>query len=572
MKLLLLGLTALLLLLSGCNASQSPSPLPRPPAQATPAPSSPGLTSADAAPLVQTAVAGGIGFLHGQYHPAQGLLQESPRLGQRRYYVANDNLLAWRALQRLDALAGTPALTKTLEIYQTQGNGFVEVAWGEVVPWPPPHHRDVVMAAPAPGRCDLLGDGLGEDDGNPITQTITQTQGGLPLVACVLTETHPTTGGYFYDWSAFSNLACMAAVNEWNGGYRESATRLLQMQMTRFDGSGWQDEAYQRRVGSGAAPDKTLGVYETLGLAWCLYAAALTQTPVDARLLFSLLAQQNPENGGFHTHFQYAFPAQADANVETTSVTLLALDALAKQAVPLRLEPAQQAAVAYLLAQYNDRLGLLRESPVTAPERHWLATDNQLAAWALAAAGQAQMARRLQGRIDRLGEGAGARHGLIEALTGAAIVWPPHVETQREIAPGIWQESRSTGPVYADWQTYADLALYAALESFNRGEAEQAQAVYSQALAQFDGTGFADKAFAVDGFYATYKLALALLVGARLQQPPDPLLLQALLTKQTPTGGFTALYTGAGQPVGDSNTETTAYALLALAALGGSAE
>ncbi|MCP4165442.1 MAG: hypothetical protein GY759_06060 [Chloroflexi bacterium] len=70
--------------------------------------------------------------------------------------------------------------------------------------------------------------------------------------------------------------------------------------------------------------------------------------------------------------------------------------------------------------------------------------------------------------------------------------------------------------------------------------------------------------------YATYKLALALYVGVVLNEPVDPVLLQTLLDKQFAggdyRGGFVTLYTSAG-PVNDSNTEATAYAVLALSAV-----
>ena len=131
----------------------------------------------------------------------------------------------------------------------------------------------------------------------------------------VLQETHDGPG-YFYDWSAYSNLAFMAVVNEQNQGHRESARRLFEMQMGRFDGVGWQDKAYWDR-------DRR---YETLGLAWGLYAGAVTGKPVPPALLRSLLLRQGP-SGGFHTHFSATEDRLADPNVETTCLALLALRA-----------------------------------------------------------------------------------------------------------------------------------------------------------------------------------------------------------------------------------------------------
>jgi hypothetical protein len=95
-------------------------------------------------------------------------------------------------------------------------------------------------------------------------------------------------------------------------------------------------------------------------------------------------------------------------------------------------------------------------------------------------------------------------------------------------------------------------------------------------MAMFDGIGFADVAFQSDGKHATYKLALAISVAKAIGEEPDPDALRALLIKQAPpgasemgrayAGGFHARYRSDEEPVGDPNTETTAYAMLALTA------
>ncbi len=234
---------------------------------------------------------------------------------------------------------------------------------------------------------------------------------------------------------------------------------------------------------------------------------------------------------------------------------------------PASLQPSIQQAVAYLASEYDPDIGLIRESPITAPDRYWLATDNRLAVYALRAAGDEDLAGIIEESIDRYG---GGEHGLIEALTGQNIQWPPRTETQYQVAGKIWNEHRLTGPRYEDWQEYADLALYAALDAHNEEDDEEAVRRYRQALQMFDGVGFADKAYKSKdghGFYATYKLALALFVAAAIGEPPDKTILDALLSKQAPSGGFTTLYDDAGTPQGDTNTETTSHALLALAHL-----
>lgn len=231
------------------------------------------------------------------------------------------------------------------------------------------------------------------------------------------------------------------------------------------------------------------------------------------------------------------------------------------------LDTAIAAAHCFLADRYIVDYGLLQESPITAPDRYWLATDNRLAIYALSAVGDEEHARDIEQTVAGY---TNRKHGLIEALTGENVQWPPRTETQAEVDGEIWNEHRLTGPRYEDWREYADLALYAALDSHNKGNDREAATRYQQAMKLFDGVGFADKAYTSivgHGLYATYKLALALYVAVKIKEPPDSRLLPALLSKQNESGGFVTLYDSEGTPQGDANTETTSYAILALTAI-----
>jgi hypothetical protein len=111
------------------------------------------------------------------------------------------------------------------------------------------------------------------------------------------------------------------------------------------------------------------------------------------------------------------------------------------------------------------------------------------------------------------------------------------------------------------------------LNAFSEGNLESAREWYGQALQEFNGVGFPDKAYDDTGLYATYKLALALYTAQVIGEPMKPIVLQALLAKQAApsdglyAGGFYTLYNAEGVPQGDTNTETTAYAILALSKL-----
>lgn len=226
------------------------------------------------------------------------------------------------------------------------------------------------------------------------------------------------------------------------------------------------------------------------------------------------------------------------------------------------VDTSTEKAIAYLHHEYNPTVGLIRESPETAPDKHWLMTDNWLAAIALDRVNDTEFAAHIYTTLEPYEQ---LHHGLIEAIVGADIAWPPRTPFQEEVKPGIWLETRNQN-IMEDWSTYADLALYRALDLHNEGRSAESRQQYNAAIQQFDGVGFADQAF--DNRYATYKLALAIYVGGTIGAPIDQEIVTALLSKQhQDSGGFSALYDETGKPIGDSNTETTAYALLALSLL-----
>jgi hypothetical protein len=114
---------------------------------------------------------------------------------------------------------------------------------------------------------------------------------------------------------------------------------------------------------------------------------------------------------------------------------------------------------------------------------------------------------------------------------------------------------------------YTDLALYGALHEYNAGNLNESRSIYRKAIEEFDGVGFADKAFDEEGSYATYKLALAIFLARLVDEGVDVKLLVTFFKKQWETGGFIALYDKGGLSLNDTNTETTSYALLALSSL-----
>jgi hypothetical protein len=248
-------------------------------------------------------------------------------------------------------------------------------------------------------------------------------------------------------------------------------------------------------------------------------------------------------------------------------MTLMALSlasCTAQQAAPAEplaaFQPFLGRSLSYLARQV-DTTGFLHAAAGEGVPQYWLAPDNMLALWAFDTAHAPEAAAKLRTALRGLPP---ARHGLIEAMQGAAIPWPPHTAVQQEVQSGIWEETYNGGEVIANWESDCFLDLVGALQAWNAGDRGEAQRRYTQALGRFDQVGCLQPQS--PGRYLTRDLALRIFAGARIGVPVDKSLIDALLALQAPSGGFTAEYTVAG-PTGATTTAATAYAALALMAV-----
>ena len=236
----------------------------------------------------------------------------------------------------------------------------------------------------------------------------------------------------------------------------------------------------------------------------------------------------------------------------------------AQQAAPAEplaaFQPYLGRSLSYLARQVDDT-GLLHAAAREGTGHYWLTPDNKLALWAFDAAHAPEAAAKLRTTLAALPP---VQHGLIEAMQGEVIPWPPHAPVQQEVQPGMWKETYSGGEVIADWESDCFLDLAGALQAWNAGDKSEAQHRYTLAVGKFDQVGCLEPQS--PGRYLTRDLALRIFAGARIGVPVDRSLIDFLLALQTPSGGFTAEYTGEG-PQGDTTTAATAYAALALMAV-----
>jgi hypothetical protein len=217
----------------------------------------------------------------------------------------------------------------------------------------------------------------------------------------------------------------------------------------------------------------------------------------------------------------------------------------------------------FLASLYDPALGLLPE--FRGSKVYWLFHDNYLAAKVLESR-VPDLAKKIRYAIGGFGV---TGSGKIEILFGEAREPLPFrhyslVEVKRVDEKVIRTEVVGE-EVHRDWQRYSDLLFMAAIAEAGRDGGE-ALGHFEAGMKTWDGKGIRDRASEGGGLYATYKLALALIAGARLDRKPgqEARMLEGLLAMQREDGGFVTDYDARGKPIGQANVETTSLAILAL--------
>ena len=218
---------------------------------------------------------------------------------------------------------------------------------------------------------------------------------------------------------------------------------------------------------------------------------------------------------------------------------------------------------AFLAALLDPAVGLLPEFEGSGV--YWLYHDNYLAAKVLERT-RPDLSKRIRDAIQGFGV---TDSGKIEILFGEAKAPLPFRHYRLREVTRVGEKVIRTEVVgeaaHEDWERYSDLLFLAAIAEAGRDEAK-ALGHLGAGMRTWDGRGFRDRPSEVGGLYATYKLALALIAGARLgrRQGDRAGIREKLLAMQRPDGGFVTDYDPGGKPVGRANVETTSLAVLAL--------
>jgi hypothetical protein len=227
---------------------------------------------------LKAASAKGRRFLTDLFDPVLSLLPEYR--GARVYWLYHDNYLAAKVLARTDpALAGK--ITAAIKGYGVEESGKIEILFGQArKPLPFRHFRLVEV----------------KRDGDRIIKTEVVGDGVLD------------------GWEEYADLLFLAAIASAETDPRQ-ARRHFEQGMRLWDGVGFKDRVAKKD-----------GTYAAYKVALALLAAGkLDLRPAERGALLGRLLKQQGDDGGWVTDYDENGRPRGRANVETTSLAVLAL-------------------------------------------------------------------------------------------------------------------------------------------------------------------------------------------------------------------------------------------------------
>jgi hypothetical protein len=229
-------------------------------------------------------------------------------------------------------------------------------------------------------------------------------------------------------------------------------------------------------------------------------------------------------------------------------------------------------AVNYLYVNYNDDVGLIRESPDHEFENnYWVYSDNYLASLVLGHYNKS-LAHDITSKLSLYLSRSGICNpmNMYMALEERVFYFDnPQTVILAKVGDATVNTTMNNriGDPLLPWN-YSDVAFLQAVYYHESGNESGAMKAYQYGVNRFDGKGFKDDAFNDTHNYTTYKLALYIYASKLLEQHYDRQANDTLLDTQQPDGGFATFYNSSLQSISEknngTNTETTSLAILAL--------
>ena len=239
----------------------------------------------------------------------------------------------------------------------------------------------------------------------------------------------------------------------------------------------------------------------------------------------------------------------------------------------------------FLEGQYVSEARLLRAAVHAYPDNVtiWVCSDNLLAAHALMVLESSLGGKVLDELVSKYNGGYDGLHEVLLAVPISDILCrrvnitlSKFYSKKYNTTLYIKKEKSGLTPII-DWDDYADLIVYKALNMLLKGRRDQAEKLFEKLMGMWDGYGFKDKIYRESGRYETYKLALAIYLYRALKATKSNIIVKyeddikklcnIISMLQRADGGIVTHYEvshGIIRPTGDANTETTAITILAL--------
>jgi hypothetical protein len=245
------------------------------------------------------------------YNPDLKLCREAPGVAPNVYWVASDNLLAYKALEPYD-----------LQVASTIRSELVRIA--EL--YNLPASRD---GAPLSLRYDVIirDDAVLEMPPKDITH-LTLYNGSYLLRYDIANGT-----GRFDDWREYADLLLLVALSNHNRGDHANALGNLTLAASMWDGTGLRDRAYRLEYGEGQA-ERFSHAYATYKLGLLLFAAGKLSVnlPFEQDVIARVWSMQNQTSGGIFTHITPDGGwGESDTNTETTAIVILGMTSIQSQ-------------------------------------------------------------------------------------------------------------------------------------------------------------------------------------------------------------------------------------------------
>lgn len=218
-------------------------------------------------------------FLAGLYDPELKLLPEFP--GSKVYWLYHDNYLAAKMLTRFDP-ERSRAIREAIRRFGVTSSGKIEILFDEADhPLPFRHYR------------------LDE----------------VARVGDKVVKTEVAGNAIHLDWQRYADLLFLASISEASKD-RDIALSHFEAGLKTWDGTGIRDQV-----------NSTKGIYATYKLALALIAARrLGRESGELASIRRRLLKMQRADGGFVTDYDRAGNRVGQANVETTSLAIMAID------------------------------------------------------------------------------------------------------------------------------------------------------------------------------------------------------------------------------------------------------